>query len=491
MRALCFFLALSVTAPAFAQTSETPAAPAIDAPLGLADVIASVERNFPLLTAAERETDIAEGELTAARGGFDSSWRTRAGTAPIGYYNPVLVDSFVTQPTPLWGTTFFAGWRLGVGASYTGIPVYDGKLETNDYGEVRAGVSVPLWRNGPIDRARANIRRAEQGRTIAALNVQQQRLEATRNATQRYWDWVAAGRRLAVGRSLLALATQRDEGLRVRVERGDLPAFERTDNARAIVQREGLVVALRRQVEQTAIELSLYVRDAQGRTRTPGADELPPGLPEPAALDPGCVRREAEAAPERRPEARRFDAQRAQQAVEREWAENQRRPAIDVTVAASQDLGPGPANRNGPVLEASLVLDIPILNRSATGREQAASAAMQRAEELGRFARDRIAADVRDALSAIEAARQRVTVARNELSLARTLAAQERERFNLGDSTLLVVNLREQAAAEAEVREIDALLEYHRAVAAWRFAIGAGRAEGATCEAARTSATAR
>jgi hypothetical protein len=46
----------------------------------------------------------------------------------------------------------------------------------------------------------------------------------------------------------------------------------------------------------------------------------------------------------------------------------------------------------------------------------------------------------------------------------------ERTRLELGESTLLFVNLREQTAAEAAVREVDALGDYHKAVASLRAA---------------------
>ncbi len=490
-------LALALTAllaplAAVAQTSpsEAPATPATEeppagTPVDLGAVLRSVETHFPLIAAADRDRDAAEGELLAAEGSFDPQWRTRVNGGPVGYYNPLTLDTQLTQPTQLWGTQLFAGYRFGQGLSYTGIPIYDGKVETNDWGELRAGLTVPLLRNGPIDRARANIRRAEHGRTAAEMGALQTRLEATRTATQRYWEWVAAGRRLAVATDLFALATARDSGLAERVRRGDLPAFERSDNARAIVQRQGAVVTARRQLEQAAIELSLYLRDDRGTPRVPDARELPRSIPEPAMLDAACIDRESREAAARRPEPRRFEAQRERERVEREWAANQRRPAVDVSVAASHDLGPGAVSRQGPVLEAGVVVDIPLLNRTATGRERVASAAMARAEEQRRFAVDRVRADVRDALSAVETARQRVDVARREVSLARELADQERRRLDLGDGTLLVLNLRETAAAEASIREVDALLDWQRAVAAWRFALGRPQGDAVPCVNAR------
>ena len=87
------------------------------------------------------------------------------------------------------------------------------------------------------------------------------------------------------------------------------------------------------------------------------------------------------------------------------------------------------------------------------------------------LARDRVAVDVRDALSASAAAEERIGFTRREVMVSVELERGERKRFELGDSTLLFVNLREQAAAEARVREIDALADFHKAVAALRAAL--------------------
>ena len=52
--------------------------------------------------------------------------------------------------------------------------------------------------------------------------------------------------------------------------------------------------------------------------------------------------------------------------------------------------------------------------------------------------------------------------------ITRRLADAELRRFESGATTLLIVNLREQAAAEASVREVEATRDLWRAAAAWR-----------------------
>ncbi len=451
-------------------SGDPPPAPA-GAPLTLGEVLASVEAAYPMLDAARADLEAAEAEQLAADGAFDPLWRTRTSLF-AGGYSYGRVDTLVEEPTPLWGMSFFVGYRYGRGK----IQDYYQELETLQYGELRAGIQVPLWRNGPIDRRRASIARADLGRDIADLGIVASRLEAVRLASVRYAEWVAAGLRMEIARTLLTIATTRDAQVAARAERGDVPALERVENQRLVLQREAALVAAERSLVQASLELSLFYRGADGRPRVPAASRLPTALPEPRVVGEDEARRARVQAETRRPEPQRFERARAQFEVDRDLADNQAAPAIDVLLFASQDIGPRDtadltlARAHIPQIEAAVQLEIPVLNRVARGRAAAASAGMERLDAQRELALDRVRAEVRDALSALDAAQRRVALVRREVEVTAQLEAAERQRFEAGDSTLFVVNLREQATAEARIREVDALLDWQRASAAFRAA---------------------
>ena len=144
-------LAQSSTAPLTAAAPVATATPRESA-LTLAEVLSSIDRDHPAVAAARQDQAAARGDRTAADGGFDTAFRTRVAGTPLSYYRNFRVDTVVEQPTALWGSTVFGGYRLGRGD----VPDYDGKQLTNELGEVRAGLVVPTIRNGPIDRRRAN-----------------------------------------------------------------------------------------------------------------------------------------------------------------------------------------------------------------------------------------------------------------------------------------------------------------------------------------------
>lgn len=136
--------------------------------LTLEELLRSVEKSYPLVLAAEKLLSEAEYNYLAAEGAFDLQFKSMGTTKPMGYYTNNATDAVFEKPTPLGGTSFFAGYRIGRGK----FPVYDGKRETNDYGEVRAGAIFPLMRNREIDKNRADIKKADLDRRLAELSIQ-------------------------------------------------------------------------------------------------------------------------------------------------------------------------------------------------------------------------------------------------------------------------------------------------------------------------------
>ena len=248
--------------------------------LTLQDVLNSVERTYPLLLGAEQERAIAEADWMSAQGAFDLSFRPRADLELTGKYTHHYYDFMAEQPTTFWGTSFFGGYRVG-GGNYA---TYDGKLETWDNGEWRTGLRVPFLRNGPIDRRRANLRLASLGKDLAGASVGLQRIAIFRAATRRYWEWVAAGRRLSITQSLLKIAETRNQNLSEMVNLGQIAPIEFTDNARTILERKAQLVAAERGLQAAAIELSMYYRGRSGDPMMPEATRLPLDFPDPKSL---------------------------------------------------------------------------------------------------------------------------------------------------------------------------------------------------------------
>jgi outer membrane protein TolC len=81
-------------------------------------------------------------------------------------------------------------------------------------------------------------------------------------------------------------------------------------------------------------------------------------------------------------------------------------------------------------------------------------------------------ADIDNALSALQRALERTDAAEREARYATLMEEGERKRFTAGETSLLIVNLRERAAAEARVRVVTARADYLRAWTLYHWSVG-------------------
>jgi outer membrane protein TolC len=135
-------------------------------------------------------------------------------------------------------------------------------------------------------------------------------------------------------------------------------------------------------------------------------------------------------------------------------------------------MGAGKQDRNETELKLGVKLEIPLQVRNQQGRIDQYSAKVRELTAQLNAVKDRIGVEVKDAINSIQITRDRVDVARQELTLAEELEQGERTKFVQGDSNLIFVNLREQTTADAAVREIDTVLEFQRAVINYHAALG-------------------
>jgi outer membrane protein, heavy metal efflux system len=434
------------------------AARARAAELELTTVVDAVARHHPLILAEIASVRAAEADAQAARGEFDTVLSVQGRVAPAGYYDPKRADVVIEQPTPFAGASLYTGYRIGRG----NIAPYYGEQRTLDAGEVRGGVRVPLLQDRAIDGRRAGVRAGELGARLSEAARDKLALDLERDAANAYYVWVAAGLKLRVADELLALAEARNAQIAEKVALGALPSIEALDNQRTILERTRQRVAARRAFEKASIDLSLFVRTTDGTPRIPSPEELPAALPAPD--EPSLPRVQAEQqALSLRPELAQLQLQLELTSVERQLGQNRMLPRLDVFAEVSKDLGAGRSDYaytlRPTVFETGLALSVPLWQRKARGKLRSLDEKLRAGSEKLGFARDKARAEVQDAYSQLEAARERADVAARAYDTAVKVAAGERERFELGASTVLFVNLREQAAADSQMSAIDAQAE--------------------------------
>ena len=442
----------------------------------LDDVLLSVESHFPLILAALEEYEIARGRVLQAEGGFDTRLGLKSKLGLEGYYENERADLLLEQPTKLWGTTLSGGYRYGGGD----FAVYDDEARTDEAGEFRLGVLLHLLQNGSIDPRRVALWRARLQEQQAEPIVTQKRLEATRKASDAYWKWLAWGKKRAIAQRLLQLAEGRQEQVEILVEEGQLAKINLVENQRLIVERRSNHVRAERGLQEAAILLSLFWRDAKGRPRLPADGRLPGEFPSARSPQETLVPGDAELALEQRPEVRAIEIERERLALDLSLARNQLLPQFDVGVFASQDAGDQSRtiDDRGPFeLEALFKFSVPLQRRKPRGKVRELRAKLSKLERETQYLQDLVVNEVRDASSALTQAWMRLGLARENVELALGLEEAERLALEEGESDLFRVNLREQQTALAASAEVDVQREYFQALTDYRAVLGVAHDE--------------
>lgn len=441
-------------------------------PLLLEDVIDSVYERYPLLQAALYFRNIAQGEQLAAAGEFDLKFKGASENGPLGFYQTYRQSIGMIQPL-YGGGEVFAGYRIGRGDFQ---PWYL-ERQTNGGGEFKVGAAVPLLQNVDIDPRRAALWQAQYGRYLAEPEIQAQLIAFVQEASYAYWEWVAAGASYRIAERILQLAEDRTDRIRSQVEAGLIDPPELTDNLRLVAERRSKLADAERKLQQAAVKLSLFFRDPQGHPIIPDLSQLP-HFPEPEPLIPHTTPQEIEQALQQRPELRIMDLARRQYEVEYAQAQNTTLPNLDAVVTGSQDVGEptSPKRDKSPFeLEASLYFDVPLQRRKARGKMTVVEGKIAQLAAKRRLVADKISVEVQSAKVALQAALVQVEQSREAVLLAEDLAERERQNLERGLSDLLKVTLREQYAVESAEKAIAALLQYFRAQADLRAALGVDR----------------
>lgn len=439
-------------------------------PLLPEEVLRSSALTFPsILEAFEREA-AARGDQLSADGAFDLMLKGEAFDRMTGFYNGGFAKAEARQALRPFGADVFASYRVSDGT----FPIYENINFTNALGEIKVGAMFSLLRGSRIDQRRFAIEDTRIAAGQASIDVLLVQLNVQHEALRAYWRWVAAGEEIRVFEELLEIAEARQVGLTRQVKEGAAARIALTENEQNLLRRRTLLEESRRNFETASNALSFFLRGASGRMIVPRREQLPPlerigALPETDELL-ALPRNEVL---ERRPELRtlRLATERATNRIE--LRRNDLLPSLEGRVEVSKDFGQ--IGAGGPSFDSTdtvvgLTFSVPLQRRAARGRLQRAEAELRELELRERRIADQIEVEIDNILATLSAAVRLASLAQDEVRQATTMVQAERTRFRLGAGDFFLVNLREEAAADAQVRAIRAELSGRLAAASYNAA---------------------
>ncbi len=469
MGTLWAFAALAVPAQAqdIAQLEQPIDQAILDGPLLPDEVLRSSALTFPSILASFEREAAARSDQLAADGAFDLILEGEAYDRVTGTFSGGFASVGATQPIKPFGGEVYGSYRLSDGR----FPIYENIYNTNELGEFKVGALFSLLRDRRIDKRRFALEDTRLATGQARLDVLLVQLNVQHEALKSYWRWVAAGREIRVYEQLLEIAQARMIGLTRQVRAGATPQIAITENEQNIIRRKTLLAQAQRNFAVASTSLSYYLRDRTGQLISPTREQLPDdetidALPDVDAL----LTADANALVEERPELQELAIaiQRATNKIE--LRRNDLRPKLDFNVELSRDfggIGDGGSTFDSTDTVVGVQFTVPLQRREARGRLQRAEAELREKELKRRQIADQIEVEIGNIVTNLTAALELSGLAREEVQQANAMVNAERKRFDLGAGDFFLVNLREESAADAQIRSIRAELTGRLAAASY------------------------
>jgi outer membrane protein TolC len=418
-------------------------------------------------------TELASRDLLIARGGLDPSIQgtfDRKVYKDLEYFN--RSDFFLKIPVYLGGADLKVGYDRNVGVTLSD------DIRTGPEGITYIGLSVPLGQGLLIDYRRATLRQATLFQDIADADRVKEVNKVILTAAKDYWNWYFAYQQYRLLDEFYQLADVRFRAIRQRALIGDLPAIDTT---------EALVTLQDRQVQLAQASLDLQNTRMIVSTHLWGKGQVPLELPEDAIpqqslgriIDDATLTGLLQRARLRHPDLIKFDIKGQQLRIDERLGREMLKPTVNLnasTLYRGMSFSGLETKTGLPYVDDNYKLSVdlyfPLLLRKERGKlQQIRIKQMQNDLELTQAQRE-VSNEISIAYNEVKLLENQIRVQQNAVSNQALLVQGEIRKFNLGESSLFLVNAREAKLNELQVK-IEALKsKYEKSLATLLFASG-------------------
>lgn len=332
-----------------------------------------------------------------------------------------------------------------------------------------------------IDERRAELRQAriglEQGEAERAAALNDLLLEAAKA----YWTWVAADNSLRIYTDALLQADLRNTAIRESFLQGERSAMDTLETFIQLQNRRLDVLFAQTELQNALLGLQVFLWNNNNQIVAP--EQIPPS---PTLLSGEFVSLPAQNALElarqarlQHPEIRIYDAKLRSLDVERRLKNEKRKPILDLNyyllgngwqffpTAGAEGVGVF-----GQDMKWGLNFSYPLLNRKARGDLQVTEVKIAQTDFELRQKRQSVENKVRQYANDLNNLASQITLYQGITTNYRSLLDAEIERFSFGESSVFLINTREQRWLDAQIKYLKLLSEYRKAEAGLQWSAG-------------------
>jgi outer membrane protein TolC len=412
-----------------------------------------VSDNHPAVRQASLRTGMGEAAVRSARGAFDP--RAVAGYSEKSFEGKdyfALMDAGLKVPT-WFGAELFGGFQNNSG------PFVNEADVTPDAGLLKAGISVPVGQGLFLDKRRADLRKAQAFQDMAEAERLRLLNDVYFTVLSDHLAWVADYQRLAIARAAVEQASVRYSAIRASFRGGDRPAI---DTLEALLQVQDRQLRLRDaevDFRNAGLALSNHLWDEVLRPLEIGPGVIPdtldlraPGM----TTDPVTL---TERAMQEHPKLQELQGKLEQLEVERRLRGEFLKPQLDLNYSLLANGGIinsetgvtyDPADRMWGV-----GFSMPLFLRRERGELTLATLRRTEAELDIDRERQHISTAIGRSTNELTLLEGQVLLSRSMVTNYTALLNGENRRFQAGESSLFLVNQREVALLDNQLKLVE------------------------------------
>jgi len=437
----------------------TPSIPILAQELSLEEFVSMVMTNHPIAQQSSLLDQQAQRVLQKAKGSFDpnlySSYDQKQYN-DVNYYQ--RFDGGIMIPT-WYGITVKSGYERALGVYLNPEEILP------EAGLWFAGISVPLARGLVMDQRRTALKQAK----IYAESTEQERRVLLNNllydAKLTYLNWVQTAALKNIADAVTIVAERRLEGVKQRIEQGDAPAIDSIDARAQIINFKLQQTQARLSYKKQLLELSNFLWTKE-LIPLEASDLMQPAtvsgfiINDPYNAD--SIVNLVEGLATAHPDIILYQYRLAHLEVERKNKMEQLKPRLDINYnflnESFGELGAYSFND----FKIGIQFEMPIF-----ARRERAEVKLNVIRQLDtEYAAQQKLLELQNKLRQHAIAKEYLSTQREQMAKMvmayTTLLNGEQARFDVGESSVFTVNLRESKLLNAQVKQVDIAMEYYR-----------------------------
>jgi HAE1 family hydrophobic/amphiphilic exporter-1 len=474
--------------------------------LTMQDAITFALQNNLDIEVARQSVQMAQSNLFSARGVYDPVTTTdisyRSSATPVtSVIQGGSESESITRETLTYNfTTDKLIERTGaiIAADFTNNRATSSDSFTTinpSFGSALAfSITQPLMRNFKIDANRRQIQLLRRSLDLSDSQFRQRVIDIISSVQRAYWDLVFAIDNEVIARNAVELTQVQLENNQKMVEAGTLPPIDLRETEAALESRkETVILALQSITTAENAVKALLLKDPND---TVWYSEIVPVDKPPIGQESFNLEEATALALKNRPELEQLRLQAQQNQIDQDFFRNQLKPRVDIfgLITSTGSAGraiesePDPSNpfpRQVPdrlrggyfqalrnlggfdfrTYQVGVTIGLPWRNRTHEGNLGRALAESRQLDARQRQLVQMVQIDVRNALQAVQATKQRYEAARASRIAAEAQLSGEQEKFRAGLSTNFLVLQRQNDFAAAQGAELRAKTDYNKALA--------------------------